>query len=67
VGDTQPGASFDEQMQDYKIAVAHRAIQECNGNKTLAARSLQISRGYLHRIIKDLDSEDDPLSDRAPN
>jgi len=67
VGDTQPGASFDEQMQDYKIAVAHRAIQECNGNKTLAARSLQISRGYLHSIIKDLDSEDDPLSDRAPN
>jgi DNA-binding NtrC family response regulator len=46
-------ASFEEQMQDYKIKLAHQAIHECKGNKTMAARSLQISRTYLHRIIKD--------------
>jgi DNA-binding NtrC family response regulator len=53
LGGSLPGTSFDAQMQDYKIKLAHRAIQDCNGNKTLAARSLHISRTYLHRIIRD--------------
>jgi len=48
-----PGTSFEEQLQDYKLKLAHRAIHECQGNKTLAARSLQISRTYLHRLIRD--------------
>jgi DNA-binding NtrC family response regulator len=61
------GASFDEQMQDYKIKVAHRAIQECHGNKTLAARNLQISRGYLHRIIKEPGEDEELLPASAPN
>ena len=67
LGDSLPGASFDDQMQDYKIKLAHRAIQECNGNKTLAARNLQISRGYLHRIIKEPGEDDESLSATAPN
>jgi DNA-binding NtrC family response regulator len=58
LGDSLPGASFEEQMQDYKIKLAHRAIQECKGNKTLAARSLNISRTYLHRLIKEELEED---------
>ena len=28
------------------------AVRENNGNKTLAARSLRISRAYLHRLIR---------------
>lgn len=59
VGDSMPGASFEEQMQDYKLKLAHKAIQECNGNKTLAARSLHISRTYLHRLIRDPAEEDE--------
>ncbi len=62
VGDSLPGASFEEQMQDYKIKLAHRAVHECKGNKTLAARSLHISRTYLHRLIKDPAEDDDSLS-----
>lgn len=58
LGDPLPGASFEEQMQDCKLKVAHKAIQECKGNKTLAARSLNISRTYLHRLIRD-PAEDD--------
>ena len=50
--DSLPGASFEEQLHDYKIKIVYKCLQECNGNKTLAARSLQISRTYLHRIIK---------------
>ncbi len=44
--------SFEEQMREYKIKLANRAILECNGNKTLAARSLRISRAYLHRLLR---------------
>ena len=33
------------------------AVREHNGNKTLAARSLQISRAYLHRLIRGAGSE----------
>jgi DNA-binding NtrC family response regulator len=45
-------SSFEDQMRDYKVKLANRAIQECNGNKTLAARSLRISRAYLHRLLR---------------
>lgn len=67
VGDSLPGASFEEQMQDYKIKLAHRAIQECKGNKTLAARSLNISRTYLHRLIRDPEGAGDSIPVSAPN
>jgi DNA-binding NtrC family response regulator len=60
VGDALPGASFDDQMRDYKIKLAHAAIEECKGNKTLAARSLHISRTYLHRLIKGSAEDDEP-------
>jgi transcriptional regulator with PAS, ATPase and Fis domain len=66
-GDSEPGLSFEEQMQDYKMKLAHKAIRECNGNKTLAARSLNISRTYLHRLIRCPGEEDDLLTTSAPN
>jgi DNA-binding NtrC family response regulator len=47
-------------LRDYKIKLAQRAVAECNGNKTLAARSLHISRTYLHRLIKDFIDEETP-------
>ena len=65
--DLLAGDSFEEQIQVYKIRLAQRAIQECNGNKTLAARSLQISRTYLHRLIKDPLDDSPMLSTAAPN
>ena len=43
--------SFERQIHDFKIKLALAAIRENNGNKTLAARSLSISRAYLHRLI----------------
>ena len=67
VGDSLPGASFEDQMQDYKTRLAHRAVQECHGNKTLAARSLHISRTYLHRLIRDSDDGGELMSASAPN
>ncbi len=53
VGDSLPTGSFEDQLRDYKIRLATKAIEECHGNKTLAARSLRISRAYLHRLIRE--------------
>jgi DNA-binding NtrC family response regulator len=50
--DCVPGGSFERQLREYKIKLAENALREHNGNKTLAARSLSISRGYLHRLIR---------------
>jgi DNA-binding NtrC family response regulator len=52
IGDYHPAGSFERQLRDYKIKLAETAVRENNGNKTLAARSLCISRAYLHRLIR---------------
>ena len=53
IGDALPAGSFEEQLQAFKLALARKAIHECNGNKTMAAQSLNISRAYLHKLIRD--------------
>jgi transcriptional regulator with PAS, ATPase and Fis domain len=45
-------SSFERQIRDFKLKLAMDAVREHDGNKTLAARSLQISRAYLHRLIR---------------
>ena len=57
IDDYQPAGSFERQLRDYKIKLAVNAVREHNGNKTLAARSLQISRAYLHRLIRSAGSD----------
>jgi DNA-binding NtrC family response regulator len=52
IADFQPAGSFERQLRDYKIKLAETAVRENHGNKTLAARSLCISRAYLHRLIR---------------
>ena len=52
IGDCHPAGSFERQLRDYKMNLAVTAVRENNGNKTLAARSLCISRAYLHRLIR---------------
>jgi DNA-binding NtrC family response regulator len=52
IGEYQPSSSFERQIQEYKVKLAVNAVRENNGNKTLAARRLCISRAYLHRLIR---------------
>jgi DNA-binding NtrC family response regulator len=47
-----PAGSFERLLRDYKVKLANEAIQLCQGNKTMAAQSLSISRAYLHRLIR---------------
>ena len=60
LSDSLPSTSFEDQLRDYKVKLAQKAVAECHGNKTLAARSLHISRTYLHRLIKDFMEEETP-------
>ncbi|HEY1985206.1 MAG TPA: sigma-54 dependent transcriptional regulator [Terracidiphilus sp.] len=52
IGDYQPSGTFERRLNNYKVRLALSAIRENHGNKTLAARSLCISRAYLHRLIR---------------
>lgn len=52
IAEYQPAGSFERQIHEYKVKLAVAAVRENNGNKTLAARSLCISRAYLHRLIR---------------
>jgi DNA-binding NtrC family response regulator len=52
IADFHPAGSFECQLRDYKIRLAEMAVRDNHGNKTLAARSLCISRAYLHRLLR---------------
>jgi DNA-binding NtrC family response regulator len=57
ISDYIPASSFERQLRDYKVKLAVNAVRDNNGNKTLAARSLCISRAYLHRLIRLAESD----------
>ena len=44
--------NFENLLRLYKFNLANKTITECNGNKTRAAQKLQVSRSYLHRLIR---------------
>jgi DNA-binding NtrC family response regulator len=52
IEDYRTGGSFEQQIRAYKVQLAIAAVRENSGNKTLAARSLNISRAYLHRLLR---------------
>ena len=50
--------TFERLISDFKVKLAMKAIEDCRGNKTLAAKSLDISRAYLHRLIRVTDEQE---------
>ena len=59
------GGSFETKLQQYKVRLATQAIANCGGNKTLAAKQLDISRAYLHRLIRETAEPSATASDVA--
>jgi DNA-binding NtrC family response regulator len=43
---------FDSLLRRFKIELVNRTLEDCNGNKTVAAQKLGLSRAYLHRLIR---------------
>jgi DNA-binding NtrC family response regulator len=56
-GVSEEALSFEERLRDYKVELARKALAKCNGNKTLAARDLHISRAYFHRLLRGADAD----------
>ena len=46
--------SYEEEVRDFKRRLILRTLQECSWRKTEAARTLGVARGYLHRLINQL-------------
>jgi DNA-binding NtrC family response regulator len=51
---TPMGASFENEVRDFKRRLIQRALAEYGNNKLQAARSLGIARSSLHRLIDEL-------------
>jgi len=66
IADYQPAGSFERQLRDYKVKLAVAAVREANGNKTVAARSLSISRAYLHRLLRLAETESEAVYAEPP-
>ena len=54
-----PSGSFHESVQAFKRELVRSALRLHSGNKLKAAQELQISRCYLHRLLNQLNIEDD--------
>ncbi len=44
--------TFGGLLNQFKVGLVNQAVEECHGNKTLAARRLGVSRAYLHRLLR---------------
>jgi len=51
--------AFQDAVRSFKRGLVRSALEMCNGNKLKAARELQISRCYLHRLLNQLNIEED--------
>lgn len=51
-------SSYDAEVREFKRRLIVRTLSECNWNKTESARRLGVARGYLHRLIGQLQIQD---------
>lgn len=54
-GDIQAGATLKDALTNFKKKFIVQSLSICDGNRTAAARTLDIQRTYLSRLIKELD------------
>jgi DNA-binding NtrC family response regulator len=55
----QLSGSFEDQVRQFKLNLIQDALRAADGNKTLAAARLGITRAYLHRLLSRSVSSDD--------
>jgi DNA-binding NtrC family response regulator len=59
--------SYEDEVRRFKRALVVRALRECGWRKAECARTLGVARGYLHRLINQLEiheGEGDPTAER---
>lgn len=47
--------SYEEEVREFKRRLILRTLRECGWQKTESARALGVARGYLHRLINQLE------------
>ena len=60
--------SYEEEVRQFKKRLLLRTLQECGWRKAESARTLGVARGYLHRLINQLElrqTEDDGIGAHA--
>ena len=61
-----PSGSFHDSLRYFKREMVMGALRGTAGNRQKAARDLQISRSYLHRLLKQLDIlDEDAVAEHA--
>jgi DNA-binding NtrC family response regulator len=58
--------SYDEEVREFKRRLIMRALRECGWRKAETARTLGMARGYLHRLINQLQIMPEPSPPLAP-
>jgi DNA-binding NtrC family response regulator len=61
-----PSGSFHDALRHFKREMVMGALRSTAGNRQRAARELQISRSYLHRLLKQLDiADEEPAAEKT--
>jgi DNA-binding NtrC family response regulator len=62
--------SYEQEVRHFKRRLVLRTLRHCGWNKAESARSLGVARGYLHRLINQLEiresEESSPVVTREP-
>jgi DNA-binding NtrC family response regulator len=63
-------SSYEDEVRQFKRRLLLRTLRECGWRKTESARALGVARGYLHRLINQLEirqhEEKNPTLDLPP-
>ena len=60
----QLGGSYENEVRDFKRRLILRTLRECGWRKSESARALGVARGYLHRLMNQLNiQEEDVIAD----
>jgi transcriptional regulator with GAF, ATPase, and Fis domain len=57
--EASPASQFHAAVRDAKRQLVRAALAEANGNYTRAAKNLGLQRNYFHRLIRNLDLQDE--------
>jgi DNA-binding NtrC family response regulator len=58
------GGSYEQEIRQFKRRLVLRTLRECGWKKAESARVLGVARGYLHRLINQLEIREDEEQNR---
>jgi DNA-binding NtrC family response regulator len=58
------GSSYEDEVRQFKRRLILRTLHDCGWKKTESARALGIARGYLHRLINQLEIRENEEQNR---